>query len=131
MDHSRRSQSLLVHDSEAVDIQGRGCHPRGQAKGSQCWAHIEQSPLKLQEDPENSFSVCPGSSSRPQAGSVRQSQRSAKVEPAAVEEDKCKRMDGQEVMRARAGGILVKKNTLLESLQSKWTQIKMFTDDTR
>lgn len=55
-DESKRSRGSLVHDSEAVDIQGRGCHPRGQAKGSQCWAHIEQSPLKLQEGPEISFS---------------------------------------------------------------------------
>lgn len=77
--HGRKSNGLLVHDSEAVHVQGRGCHPRGQAKGSECWAHIEQSPLKLQEGPENSFSVLPlhpvsSSSSKPQAGSVRQSQ---------------------------------------------------------
>lgn len=48
-DHSKRSRGLLVRDSEAVHVQGRGCHPRGQAKGSECRAHIEQCPLKLQE----------------------------------------------------------------------------------
>lgn len=81
-DESKRSRDSLVHDSEAVDIQGRHCHPRGQAKGSQCWAHIEQSPLKLQEGPEISFSglalrpvsscSCSSSGSKLQAGSVRQ-----------------------------------------------------------
>lgn len=29
-----------VHDCKAVEVQGRGCHPRGQAKGSECWVHI-------------------------------------------------------------------------------------------
>lgn len=42
-----------VHDSEAVQVQGRGCHPRGQARGFECWVHIWQSPLKLQGGLEN------------------------------------------------------------------------------
>lgn len=33
-----------VHGCEAAEVQGRGCHPRGQAKGSECWVHIGQSP---------------------------------------------------------------------------------------
>lgn len=102
-DHSERSKSLLVHDSQAVHVQGRGCHPRGQAKGSESWAHIEQSPLKLQEGPENSFSALPPASSQQQqlqlqlhtAGEIRQtkSEISRKVEPAAVKEDDWKRGD--------------------------------------
>lgn len=29
-----------VHDCEAVEVQGRGCHRRGRARGSECWVHI-------------------------------------------------------------------------------------------
>lgn len=51
----RKKNSWPVHDSEAVQVQGRGCHPRGQARGFECWVHIWQSPLKLQGGLENGF----------------------------------------------------------------------------
>lgn len=128
-DRGRRSDGLLVHDSEAVHVQGRGCHPRGQAKGSECWTHIEQSPLKLQEGPENSFSVLPlhpvsSSSSRSRRpdllDKVRDKQKLS-LQPRRKTSGKV--WTRQEVTGER-GGILVEKNvgahrSALESLQSK------------
>lgn len=52
-DHSKKGS--LVHDSEAVQLQGRGRHPRGRAKGSGRRAHIEQSPLKAQRSAFQGF----------------------------------------------------------------------------
>lgn len=65
---AEEAQGSLVHDSEAVRLQGRGCHPRGQAKGSEHRAHIEQSPPKAQR---SAVSASPASSQQQQQQQLR------------------------------------------------------------